>query len=139
MVDIYTTRNSKVELKLKALDPTGLYSILARMGLSINSSRDEIENKLSDKTNDTERRQSIDAINQLFSFCMTRGIETVPQDNVIDDLRAMGFDSDNKNIMRMFWLRHLELEDQDEAGELVGLIIALSFASTRKQKEEFAT
>lgn len=65
---------------------------------------------------------------KLFNYCMGWGVETNPPGNDLDELRELGFGVDSPRIARVNWLRYTQLEDEAEAGLLIGAIMEYSFA-----------
>ena len=55
------------------------------------------------------------------------GVENSPSEEKCAELEAMGFDMHLPKIARVNWLRYTQLEDTEEAGLLVGTIMALAF------------
>jgi hypothetical protein len=135
MRDTYTTKRNGIELKLRGVEPLALHNILYRVGLSKTASRDEISKHVDGKTQEGKQR-TLEAINQLFGYCFTQGIETTAPDNAMDELEAMGFPTGKPNLTRLYWLRHVELEDEREAGEILGIIMGLTFAPGVVEKEK---
>jgi len=135
MRDTYTTKKSGIELKLKPVAKLALHNILYRMGISFTPGGPSPFEQFGAKT-DTEKTKALETFGQLFGYCITQGIETDAPKSAVEELEASGFPVDNPNIARLHWLRGIELDDQEEAGKLIGLIMALTFAPTVEQKEE---
>jgi len=132
MKDTYTTKKSGVELKLRAVDPLAIHNILYRIGVNIGDSREKIK-----ETIQIGNAHKLEAISQLFGYCMSQAVITDPPDDALDELEAMGFPIKNKNVARVYWLRHIELENQEEAGDILSIVIGLTFAPKPEDKREF--
>jgi hypothetical protein len=135
-LDVYVTKKNKIKLDLVPVDALALQQILYRTGAQPGASRGDIEKNLVEQTVE-ESTRTAKAISQLFGYCLGQGITTNTPDQFLEELEAMGFSSENKNVERINWLKHIELDGQEEAGELVGKIAAITFSSSRNvQRDE---
>lgn len=73
---------------------------------------------------------------RLFNYCIGFGVDYTPPQEEIDELGAMGFSIETPRIALVNWLRYLKLDGAEEAGELVGMIMALSIHKEQRETSE---
>jgi hypothetical protein len=78
------------------------------------------------------------AATRLFNYCIGWGVKTDPDEESLHELRALGFEIATPRVARVNWLRYIELDGQDEAGELIGAILTLSYGGDEEPEEDEA-
>lgn len=63
----------------------------------------------------------------LFNYTMAYGVEESPPPDAIAELRELGVAPASPAALRATWLNYCVLRDAAEAGELVGVILRLTF------------
>ena len=69
--------------------------------------------------------QALQSTEVLFNYCAAWGVKDDPPEEAMEELEALGLPTGSARQARANWLR-LELSDDDEMGELIGLVMALS-------------
>lgn len=87
----------------------------------------------------TAQMQALQATEQLFSYCAGWGVEDLPSDDEVELLRGMGFSVEQSHLARANWLRFLLLEDDEEAGALIGAVMTATFAPKPEPEPEAET
>lgn len=138
MSDEFITK-SGIVLRLAKVNTLSLQDILYRMGYQsavIDSEQGKSDFKKWYQRLDSERAKEVnEAMNQLLNLCCMFGVENdVPLD-AIEELRAIGFNTTSKRILRMHWLRNLVFEDEIEAALFWPEVIKFSTAKDGEEKE----
>ncbi len=80
--------------------------------------------------------KAADASAQLFSYCAGWGVVDEPTEEERELLEELGFGANGPHLSRINWLRYLLLEDETEAGELIGAVLSCTLQSWIVEEEE---
>lgn len=80
--------------------------------------------------------KAIEATEKLYNYVAGWGVTDDPPDEALAELEAIGLDVSNERRARADWLRFLEIEDDEEMGELIGAVMVLSQRETEESTEE---
>ena len=134
--------NDGTRLKLKPVNPDAIRNLIADRDMSVLIERWAAIGGDDGGVDATALEREIDAstllkINQattrLFNYCIGFGVDHTPPQSELDELKAMGFPVDSPRVALVNWLRYLKLTGTEEAGELVGTIMALSLQQEKGQ------
>jgi len=111
------------ELHLKAVNWTAAYHILQRFGgpelLSDEKAILALEGKAA--------MQAANATEQLFNYCAGWGVTDDPPEDELNELEVLGLVQPNQpHLTRANWVRFVCMENDTEASELIGAVLALS-------------
>jgi hypothetical protein len=73
-----------------------------------------------------ERDRATQGLDQLFNYCAGWGVTDDPPEEAIEELAEMGFQVNTARLARINWIRYLLVEDETEAGGLVGAVLTYS-------------
>lgn len=82
-----------------------------------------------EQLSDKQKIERTQAYSKLFAFCIMSGIDTYPPDSDVKLLQSLGHDTSTKRLVVLEWVRNIVIEGDTEAGELMGMILACSFAN----------
>lgn len=102
-------------------------SLLAEIEKS-NDPQNEIKKEF-ENLSDKQRIERTQAYSRLFAFCIMSGVDSYPPDGDVKLLQSLGYDTTTKRLVVLEWVRNIVIEGDTEAGELMGLILAHSFAN----------
>lgn len=128
----YTLKNG-LELKLKRVRAEAIRNLIADRDLAAILKHQEMLGqpdataRLENALTADELLQINSGITRLFNYCIGFGVTNNPPENERAELEAMGFDMHLSKIARVNWLRYTQLDDTEEAGQLIGSIMALAF------------
>jgi len=121
MQDTLTLKSGTV-LHLKGVRPGPLRNLILQFGgIKIFEDPDSLK-ELTGK----RMSRALGATEVLFNYCAAWGVTDDPPEEAMDDLDALGLPAGSPKQARANWLRYLELSDDDEMAELIGLVMALS-------------
>jgi len=108
-------------LSLQAVNPATLsYIITELQGHDIT----DAENWPTEKA-----EQFNEAVERLFNYCAGWGVVDSPTEDDLMELVALKFVENpvaHPNVARVAWLRYMLLKDKEEAGALIGYVMALT-------------
>lgn len=122
MDDTFTLKCGKT-LHLKPLKQPALRHLILKFGPGAIKNPESIL-----QLGGTAQMQALQATEQLFSYCAGWGVEELPSDDEVELLRGMGLAVEQAHLARVNWLRFLALEDDEEAGALIGAVMTATFA-----------
>ena len=128
----YKLKNG-LELELKRVRAEAIRNLIADRDLAAILKRQELlgqpdaKARLEKALTADELLRINSGITRLFNYCLGWGIENSPTEEERSELEAMGFNMHLPRIARVNWLRYTQLEDTEEAGQLIGMIMALAF------------
>lgn len=111
-----------VTLHLRQINRQALRPIMLKLGGASALQNPEDLRDLTGK----RAEQAVLGIEQLFNYCAGWGVTDDAPQEAIEELAEMRFRVDTARLARISWIRYSLLEDEDEAGELVGAILAFS-------------
>lgn len=130
MINTFETQ-SGITLELQAVSQIGLEELLYRLGFYEARTIEDVQSKAL-KSKDVYNN----AIHQLFGFCCGFGVKTNPPEDRVEEMKGLGLMANSESVYRMNWLRWFVITDQQEAGQLVGAIMALTFEDAKIVSEE---
>ena len=121
-----------VTLHLKQVNRQALRPIMLRLGGGSTLQDPERLRKLTGKA----LERAIRGIEQLFNYCAGWGVTDDAPEEAVVELGEMGFNVDTARLARINWIRYLLVEDETEAGELVGAVLTFSSQDWMARDEE---
>ena len=73
---------------------------------------------------------------QLFNYCAGWGVTDNAPEDAIEELAELGFRMDTARLARINWIRYSLLEDEKEAGKLMGAVMTFSSRGWIARDEE---
>jgi len=131
-MDTFETKGGRV-LTLKPVKAMMLRSLLGQFG-GLRNILDDPEgiNKLTGKA----RFRALDAVDQIFNYCAGFGVMDEPTEEETDELAELGFRVDKPYLARVKWLRIFVLEDDEEAGNLLGAVMLITLRGEEDEEVE---
>ena len=120
METTFRLKNGRV-LHLKPVRTPGLRRIITQFGDKALTDPDSIT-----RLTGRAQMQALRATEQLFSYCAGWGVKDDPPDDALGNLEALGCNVDHPRLARADWLRFFEIEDDDEAGDLIAAVMTLT-------------
>ena len=111
-----------VTLHLKQVNRQALRPIMLKLG---GSSTLQDPERLRDLEGEALARATR-GIEQLFNYCAGWGVTDEAPAEAIEELTEMGFNVGTARLARINWIRYLLVEDEIEAGEIVGAVLTYS-------------
>ena len=130
-MDTFELKTGRV-LSLRPVKATMLRHLLSKFGGLRNVLDDP---KGIEKLTGAARFRALDAVDQIFNYCAGFGVVDDPTEEELDELAELGFRVDKPPLARVSWLRLL-LDDDDEAGELMGAVMVLTLRGVEPEEEE---
>lgn len=115
-----------IMLTLKPVSRLALQGLLSDLGFLSGGDQDEVKGRI-DNLSAQEKVQFAQDSNRLFNYCAAYGVVEDPPPSAVKELRALGFDTPSTRVNRANWLRYMVLADEEEAGELWGVIAGVTF------------
>lgn len=115
-------------LTCQAVRQMPVQDLLLKLGFADMLSRDA--NDITTAMQHLTTAQQLDtarAAMALFNYTMAHGIVESPPAEAVAELRELGVAPDSLPALRAVWLDYLVLRDAAEAGEVVGIILGLTF------------
>lgn len=131
MQDTLTLKNGRV-LHLQGVKLGPLRNLIMQFGgFKVFENPDSIRDL-------TGRRmsQAVQSVEVLFNYCAGWGVVDDPPEEAMEDLAALGLPTGSARQARANWLRYLELSDDSEMGDLIGLVMALSAEPVEPEEQE---
>lgn len=129
MGNTFTLRCGRT-LRLKPLKPQALRHLILKFGPSAIQNPESVL-----ALSGAAQVEALRATEQLFSYCAGWGVEDSPSDDEVALLRGMGLAVEQAHLARVNWLRFLALEDDEEAGALIGAVMAATYAPEEEEPE----
>lgn len=124
-----------VVLHLKRVSQTAIRPILLRFG---NVRVFETPEQLLDLQGRAAER-AVEATEQLFNYCAGWGVTDNPPTEAVEELAELGFRVNTPRLARINWLRYLLLEGDEEMGQLISSVLALSIQPEPEPTEAQST
>lgn len=138
MEEKFTTQNG-TELTLQKLNRLSLQEILLRIGFHKAMLSQEVEaQSLGEFVAGLSRPEQMkvqEALNQLLNLCCMFGVSDSPPPYMADRLKALGFDTSDEFITRMYWLRHIVLVDDLDLSLFWPQVVAYSMKDEKPVEE----
>jgi len=109
-------------LHLRAINRQALRPIMLKLGGGGTLQNPEGLRDLTGK----RAEKALLGIEQLFNYCAGWGVTDDAPEDAVEELAELGFRVDTARLARINWLRYLVIEDEEEAGELVGAVLTFS-------------
>ena len=139
----YTTK-SGVELELQPVSQEALRNLFSDAAFSpifdnpAVLEQEDAAQVLVEGKSASELMRVSGAATRLFNYCIGWGVRNDPPDDSLHELDALGFGTDTPRVARVNWLRYIELTDEDEAGDLVGAVLTVTYSQEREEDNEAA-
>ena len=128
-----TIGKSNVILKCKAVSGGVLQSLLADLSALEGVDMNDPSTLLT--MGGSQQALAIQASEKLFTYCTGWGVINDPPEKMSEVSQLMGIRPDQPNMMRAAWIRYDLEADQNELGDIVGLVMALTFAQSGNGQE----
>ena len=130
-MDTFETKAGRI-LTLRPVKATMLRHLLSKFG----GLRNVLESPEGiNKLTGNARFRALDAVDQIFNYCAGFGVIDEPTEEEADELAELGFRVDKPHLARVSWLRLL-LDDDEEAGNLLGAVMLLTLRGEEDVVEE---
>ena len=130
-MDTFETKAGRI-LTLRPVKATMLRHLLSKFG----GLRNVLESPEGiNKLTGNARFRALDAVDQIFNYCAGFGVIDEPTEEEEDELAELGFRVDKPHLARVSWLRLL-LDDDEEAGNLLGAVMLLTLRGEEDVVEE---
>jgi len=84
----------------------------------------------------SQQAQAIQASEKLFTYCTGWGVSNEPPQKLSEVAQLMGVRPDQPNLKRAAWIRYDLGATQQELGDVVGIVMGLTFTPSDNGKEE---
>lgn len=126
------TTNSGIELDVRAVSPVALRNLLFGSGIFrrmvgvADKSKAEVLTEIQQSLSQQEQLRLGAESSRLYNYICAYGVSNDPPEDAIEQLQAMGFQTNSDATSRMHWLQMFVLDEQD-TNNLLSEVIRLTF------------